>query len=76
MAMMKLFMCEITSTELKNNYGKYVRMVEKEQINVTKRGKLCFVLMPAKQTKVIAMESLFGILPSDASVGTNPKERG
>jgi prevent-host-death family protein len=35
-------MCEITSTELKNNYGKYVKMAEKEQINVTKRGKLCF----------------------------------
>jgi prevent-host-death family protein len=68
-------MCEITSTELKNNYGKYTKMAEKEQINVTKRGKLCFVLMPAKETKIVTMESLFGILPSEARVGVSPKER-
>ena len=69
-------MCVITSTELKNNYGKYVALVEKEEIQVTKRGVLAFTMVPAAKSDLALMESFFGVLPSDATIGVDPDEKG
>ncbi|MBP5216876.1 MAG: type II toxin-antitoxin system prevent-host-death family antitoxin [Bacilli bacterium] len=69
-------MCVITSTEFKNNYGKYAALAEKEEIQVTKHGVLVFTIIPAAKSDVALMQSFFGILPSDATIGVDPDERG
>lgn len=66
----------ITSTEFKNNYGKYVSLAETEEIQVTKRGVPVFTLVPAAKSDLQLMESFFGSLPTDAAIGVDPDERG
>ena len=58
----------ITATELKRNFGKYMKLGQKEVIVVTKRGKEIFTIVP-KATSDLARrwESYFGVLPVNAS---------
>lgn len=69
-------MCTITSTELKNNYGKYIRLAEKEKIEVTKRGVVIFTIVPKRYELGKRLQGYFGILPEDADIGIDPDERG
>lgn len=69
-------MCTITSTELKNNYGKYIRLAETEKIEVTKRGVVIFTMVPKRYELGEKLKGYFGILPKDASIGIDPNERG
>ena len=71
-----IVMCTITSTEFKNNYGKYVDLAETEEIQVTKRGLLIFTMVPAVKDDLQLLESFFGSLPKEASIGVDPDERG
>ena len=59
-------MCEITATELKTNFGKYMELGQKEEIIVTHRGKEIFTIVPRSVDLVRAWESFFGILPKEA----------
>ena len=65
----------ITSTELKNNYGKYIQLAEKEKIEVTKRGVVIFTMVPKRYELGERLKGYFGILPPDATIGTDPNER-
>ena len=64
-------MTTITATELKENLGKYILLVEQGDIEVTKNGKSVMKLVstkPAKQRTyepVSSIRELFGILPKD-----------
>lgn len=69
-------MCTITSTELKNNYGKYIQLAETERIEVTKRGVVIFTMVPKRYELGEKLKGYFGILPEDASIGNDPNERG
>ena len=69
-------MCTITSTEFKKNFGKYNKMAQREEIVVTKNGKPVYTLQPIQIKRVKDMESLFGILPAEATIGEDPDERG
>lgn len=69
-------MCSITSTELKNNYGKYIRLAETEPIEVTKRGVVIFTMVPKRYELAEKLKSFFGILPAYATIGEDPDERG
>lgn len=69
-------MCRITTTELKNNYGMYVELAQKERIEVTKRGLVIFTMVPKNEEYVDKLKSYFGFLPSNASIGVDPDERG
>ena len=42
-------MCTITATELKENFGKYMKLGQKEEIEVTHRGEPIFVIVPKKE---------------------------
>ena len=66
----------ITSTELKNNYGKYIQLAEKEKIEVTKRGVVIFTMVPKRYEIAEKLKGYFGILPADATIGKDPEERG
>jgi len=56
----------ITATELKNNLGKYLLLSAKEDIFITKNGKIVAKLTNPHQDRVEVAKSLFGILPKDA----------
>lgn len=60
-------MCEITATEFKRNFGKYVNLGQKEEIVVTHRGKQIFTIVPKKIELLNRLESYFGILPKEAA---------
>ena len=57
----------ITSTEFKNSFGKYIRLAEKETIEVTKRGLVIFTIVPKRFEMGARLKEYFGILPSNAS---------
>lgn len=65
----------ITATELKQNLGKYLLLSSKEDIYITKNGKIVAKLTNPHQNRVDTAKSLFGILPEDASLEDAKEER-
>ena len=65
----------ITATELKQNLGKYLLLSAKEDILITKNGKIIAKLTNPNQNRVNTAKSLFGILPEDASPEDAKAER-
>lgn len=65
----------ITATELKKNLGKYLLLSAKEDILITKNGKIIAKLTNPNQNRVNTAKSLFGILPEDASLEDAKAER-
>lgn len=65
----------ITATELKMNLGKYLLLSATEDIFITKNGKIISKLTNPFQDRVELVESLFGILPADASLEEAREER-
>ena len=59
-------MCTITATELKENLGKYIKLAQTEEIDVTLRGKPAFTIVPKKQKLLKEWDRLFGCLPKEA----------
>lgn len=68
-------MMTITSTELKNDLSKYLRLAETEDIFITKNGRIMCKLTTAYEDKVALVESLVGILPEGASIEEGKNER-
>ncbi|MEA4902635.1 type II toxin-antitoxin system prevent-host-death family antitoxin [Desulfitobacterium sp.] len=65
----------ITATEFKTNIGKYLTMVDEEEIIITKNGKKVAKLTSATEDKIETAKSLFGILPGEASLEKAREER-
>ncbi len=65
----------VTATEFKMNLGKYLVLAETEDVFISKNGKVSVKLVNSNQDKVEAMQSLFGILPSDISIEDAREER-
>ena len=65
----------IMATELKNNLGKYLLLAEKEDIFITKNGKVVAMLSNPNQDRVDTAKSLFGILPNNISFEDAKEER-
>ena len=65
----------ISVSELKNNAGKYVDMATGQDIFVTKNGKQVAKIVSTRIDRVAAMESLFGIIPSDVDMDAERMER-
>ena len=65
----------ITATELKQNLGKYLLLSAKEDIFITKNGKVVAKLTNPHQNRVNTAKSLFGILPEDACLEDAKAER-
>ena len=70
------YMYTITTTELKNNFGKYIELGQKEVIRVMKRGQVIFSIVPEKEALLAEAKSFFNMLPADAAIGSDPDERG
>jgi len=67
-------MCTITATELKTHFGKYVKLAQKEKIEVTHNGKVVFYLTPTKEERIERMKSIFGVLPNDIDLDSVDRE--
>ena len=65
----------ITATELKMNFGKYLMLAEKEDVYITKNGKVVAKLTNPFQDRVDLAKSLFGILPADMTLEEAREER-
>lgn len=65
----------ITATELKQNLEKYLLLSAKEDILITKNGKIIAKLTNPNQNRVDTAKSLFGMLPEDASLEDAKAER-
>ena len=65
----------ITATELKMNLGKYLMLAEKEDVYITKNGKIIAKLTNPFQDRVDMAKSLFGILPADITLEEAREER-
>ena len=65
----------ITATELKMNLGKYMMLAEKEDVYITKNGKVVAKLTNPFQDRVNMAKSLFGILPADMTLEEAREER-
>ena len=65
----------ITATEFKTNMGKYLTLVNEEEIIITKNGKGIAKLSPLKEDKVKMVESLLGIIPNDMTLEQAREER-
>ena len=65
----------ITATELKENLGKYLLLAEKEDVYITRNGKVVAKLTNPYQNRVDMAKSLFGILPADITPEDAREER-
>jgi len=65
----------ITATELKMNLGKYLLLAEKEDVYITRNGKVVAKLTNPYQDRVDMAKSLFGILPADMTLEEAKEEK-
>ena len=65
----------ITATELKMNLGKYLHKAEKEDIYITRNGKIVAKLSNPYQDRVDVAKSLFGIIPDEMTLEEAREER-
>lgn len=65
----------ITATEFKMNLGKYLSLVEQEDIYISRNGKVIAKLTNPYQNRVDMAKSLFGILPADVMLEEAREER-
>lgn len=65
----------ITATELKSNLGKYLQLASREDVYITRNGKVVAKLSNPYQDRVETARSLFGILPADETLEESKEER-
>lgn len=58
----------ITATEFKTNLGKYLDLVQKEDILITKNGKVIAQLSQPQTDKMAILNSLVGIAKSSNDI--------
>jgi prevent-host-death family protein len=64
----------VTSTDFKMNLGRYLDMVDREEIVITKNGRRIAKLVSDEEDLISVAKSLFGILPPDAVSDEEIKE--
>jgi len=57
-------MLQVTATDFKTNLGKYLNLVSKENIHITKNGVDIAILVPPPQKPSI-IDELLGVIPDD-----------
>ena len=68
-------MIQVTATDFKTNFGKYLNLVGKDNIHITKNGIDIAILIPPEQSPSI-IDELIGVIPDDGyTVKQARKER-
>lgn len=65
----------VTATELKSNLGMYLMLAQKEDVYITRNGKVVAKLTNPYQDRVEMAKSLFGVLPSELTPEQAREER-
>ncbi len=65
----------VTATEFKMNFGKYLALAEKEDVYITKNGKVVAKLTNPNADRVEIAKSLLGVIPADITVEEARSER-
>ena len=65
----------ITATELKINLGKYLRIVDNEDIYIKKNGKVIAMFSNPNKNRFEILKSLEGIIPSNVNENDIKRER-
>ena len=65
----------ITATELKRNLGEYLQLAAKEDIFITRSGKVIARLSNPQRDRIDIAKSLFGIIPSDVTLAETKEDR-
>ena len=65
----------ITATELKVNLGKYLRIVDNEDIYIKKNGKVIAMFSNPNKNRFEILKSLEGIIPSNVNENDIKRER-
>ena len=65
----------ITATELKNNLSKYLLLSSREDIYITRNGKVVAKLTNPYQDRLDVAESLFGSVPATMTLEEAREER-
>jgi len=65
----------VTATEFKRDPGRYLTLVESEDIVITSGGKHIARLTNPQAEKVALAKSLFGIIPADMTLEQIREER-
>ncbi len=65
----------ITAAELKTNLGKYLQLVENEDIFITQNGKIVAKLSNPNADRIEMAKSLLGVIPADITLEEVRAER-
>lgn len=65
----------VTATELKSNLGMYLMLAQKEDVYITRNGKVVAKLTNPYQDRVEMAKSLFGVLPAELTPEQAREER-
>ena len=65
----------LTATQFKNKFGEYLAMVYKEDIYITRNGKVIAKITDPTANRMRMTESLFGILPNNINIDEILSER-
>jgi len=57
-------MIQVTATDFKTNFGKYLKLVEENEIHITKNGVAIAILIPPKPRPSV-IDELLGVIPDD-----------
>ena len=57
-------MIQVTATDFKTNFGKYLNLVSKEEIHITKNGVDVAILVSPKPPPSV-VDDLLGVIPDD-----------
>ena len=66
---------QVSLSELKTNVGKYVALTASQDVYIIGNGKQVAKLVSTEIDRLAAMESLFGIIPSDVDIDAIRTER-
>jgi prevent-host-death family protein len=73
--MLYLYGMIVTSTDMQNNFGKYLELASSEEIVVTKKGAPVARLLGMGQTISFLSDSLVGLIPKDVDEKAAKEER-
>ena len=65
----------IAATELKRNLGEYLQLAAKEDIFITRSGKVIVRLSNPQRDRIDIAKPLFGIIPSDVTLAETKEDR-
>ena len=65
----------VNSTEIQNNFGKYLDLAGSQEIVITKNGSPVARLLGMNETVSFLTDKLVGLIPSDADEAAAKNER-